>query len=132
MSDLSVAVAEDLAAWLTQGADFDPAPGTVYVTLFDDTGTELDGEFPEARVDTAAGEDWTQSGSYIENDTPISFGVPDADVTGIEDIALYDSASGSTELTRTTLDAAPVDVPAGEIYTFASGQISIDIVDVTE
>lgn len=131
MSDFSVYTAQQVADWMSQGT-VDTAPANVYVTVFDDTGTEQDSNFASARAETTAGTDWDSPGTDFENNTPISLGEASSDVTNIQDVALYDAATGGNELARYQLNDAPFDVSQGTVLSFDTGDLTFDVVDRTE
>jgi len=131
MSDFSTYIADQIADWMSQGT-IDPAPDPVYVALFDDTGTEVSGDFANDRAETAAGTDW----SYIdaeetnfENANLIDFGEATTTVNNIEDVALYDDtlANGGNQLARYTIDDTPFDVAAGTKHQFETGDLEFDV-----
>ena len=131
MSDFSVYTAQQVADFMSQGT-VDAAPSNIYVTLFDDTGTELDGDFQNARVSTAAGSDWDSPDTDFDNANVIDFGEATSDVTNIQDVALYDASTGGNELARYQLDSAPFDVSTGTELKFEAGNLSFDVLDRTE
>jgi hypothetical protein len=131
MSDFSVYTAEQVRDWMSQGTVATP-PGNIYVTVFDDTDTEQSSNFAGARATTAAGTDWATNGTQFENASQITLGEATTDVTNIQDVALYDSATGGNLLARYTLTDAPFDVSDGTVLLWDAGNLSFDIVDRTE
>ena len=132
MSDFSVYTAGQIADWMSQGT-IDAAPANVYVTVFDDTGTERASDFASGgRVSTTAGTDWTITNTAFENGSEGSFGEATVDVTNLQDIALYDASTGGNEIARYTQSGAPFDVSAGTTLAFPSGNITFNVVDRTE
>lgn len=131
MSDFSVYTAEQVVDFMSQGT-VNTAPTDIYVTLYDDTGTELDGDFANARVQTAAGTDWTDNGSSFTNANLIDFGEAGADLTNIQDVALFDAATGGNELARYQLNDAPFDISSGSTLEFAATDLSFDVRDRTQ
>lgn len=132
MSDFSVYTAGQIADWMSQGT-IDAAPSNVYVTVFDDTGTERASDFAAGgRVSTTAGTDWTITNTAFENGSEVSFGEATVDVTNLQDIALFDAATGGNEIARYTQSGAPFDVSAGTTLAFPSGNITFNVVDRTE
>ena len=131
MSDFSVYTATQIRDWMSQGT-VDAAPGNLYVTVFDDTGTEQTSDFAGARATTAAGTDWNTNGTQFENAKQISLGEATADVTNIQDVALFDANTGGNLIARYDLADAPFDVSEGTVLTWDTGNLSFDIVDRTE
>lgn len=134
MSDLSTYLSDELTAWMSQGDAMPTPPDPVYVTLFDDTGTELDGSFQNGRVSVAAGTGFSLVGTNdFENAAEVDFGEATADVT-IQDVALYDSdtAGSNNELARYAIDAAPQNVSTGTRVFFSAGDLNFDVLDRTE
>jgi len=131
MSDFSVYTARQVADWMSQGTVATP-PTDLYVALFDDTNTEVSTDFANNRVQTTTGTDWDSPGTDFDNANQISFGEATTDVTNIEDVALYDSASGGNEIARYTLDDALFDVSDGTVLLFEAGQLTFDVIDRTE
>jgi len=132
MTDFSPYTAQQVADWMSQGT-INAAPSNIWVTLFDDTGTELDGDVANGRVSTTAGTDWDSPGTDFDNAVEIDFGEAQANIT-IQDVALYDSDTGGSnnELARYSIDAAPQDVNSGVRVFFSAGDLSFDVVDNTE
>jgi len=132
MSDFSVYTAGQIADWMSQGT-IATAPANLYVTVFDDTGTERATDFAVGgRVSTTAGTDWTITNTAFENGTEISFGEATADITNLQDIALFDAATGGNEIARYAMGGAPFDVSDGTTLAFPAGNFTFDIVDRTE
>jgi hypothetical protein len=134
MSDFSTYTATQIAEWMSQGT-IDAAPANLYVALFDDTGTEVSGDFANDRPSTAAGTDWNIINTNdFENAAEIDFGEAAVDVSNIQDVALYDDtlASGGNQIARYTLTDAPFDVSAGSRAFFEAAQLSFDVEDTSE
>lgn len=132
MSDFSVYTAEQVADWMSQGTVATP-PTDLYVTVFDDTGTERASDFAVGgRVSTTTGTDWDIVATGFENGAEVSFGEATVDVANIQDIALFDAATGGNEIARYALSGAPFDVSDGTTLAFPAGNISFDVVDRTE
>lgn len=132
MSDLSEYLAGELVDWFSQGNQMPTPPDPVYVTLFDDTGTELAGDLENGRVGLAAGTDWDRVGTDFQNAVEVNFGEALVDIANIEDVALYDAASGGNLLARYTKNDAPTDVSDGTRVFFGAGDLAFDVVDITE
>lgn len=135
MSDLSTYLAGEIVDWFSQGTQMPTPPDPVYVTLFDDTGTELNGDLQNGRVSVAAGTGWneTETGGAFENAAEIDFGDATVDIT-IQEVALYDSgtAGSNNELARYTIDGAPQSVSTGTRVFFPAGDVDFDPLDRTE
>jgi hypothetical protein len=117
---------------MSQGTVATP-PSNLYVALFDGTGTERSSDFASAgRVSTTTGTDWTIVSTGFENANEINFGEASVDVTGLQDIALFDAATGGNEIARYDMTDAPFDVSSGTSLTFTAGKISFDVQDRTE
>ena len=126
-------LAEEIAEWAFDGVDVDTAPGTVHIALFDDTNTEVTGDFANGRVALGSA-DWTEvSATEYENGIDIAFGEASTDVTNIESVAVYDSSTvgAGNELFRGNEDNAPFDVSSGSTYTINSGNLNIDVLEYT-
>lgn len=130
-SDFSVYTAGEVADWMSQGTVSTP-PSTVYVALFDDTNTEVSTDFANNRVAVSAGTGWTIVSTGFENAADVDFGEATVDVNNIQDVALYDAATGGNELARYTITEALFDVASGTIQRFLAGDLSFDVVDRTE
>ena len=136
MSDFSVYTAQQVVDWMSQGT-VATAPTNLYVALFDDTGTEVSGDFLNDRPETTTGADWNETGTNntdFENASAIQFGEATVDVNSIQDVALFDDtlANGGNEIARYPTDNAPFDVAEGSTLTFNAGQLSFDVIDRTE
>jgi len=126
-------LAEEIAEWAFDGVDIDPSPGTVHVAIFDNTDTEVTGDFANGRVAMAT-TDWTElNATEYENSVDIEFGEALVDVNNIESIAVYDSGTvgGGNELFRGLEDDAPFDVAEGSTYTIATGELTVDVLEFT-
>jgi len=132
MSDFSVYTAGQIADWMSQGT-IETAPSDLYVTVFDDTGTERASDFASGgRVSTTTGTGWNIVATGFENANEVSFGEATADVANLQDIALFDAATGGDEIARYNLSGAPFDVSSGTTLAFPAGNISFDVQDRTE
>jgi len=136
MSDLSTYTAQQFVDWMSQGT-IATAPANLYVAVFDDTGTEVSGDFQNDRVATTTGTDWDETGTNntdFENAVAIEFGEASVDVSNLQDVALYDDslANGGNEIARYAMQDAPFDVAAGSTLTFNTGGLSFDVLDRTE
>jgi hypothetical protein len=131
MSDLSVYAANQFNDWLSQGT-IDAAPSNIYVTVFDSGGTELDGDLSNARASTTAGTDWNENGTSFTNANDIDLGEAAVDISNVDEIALYDAATGGNELARYTLADSTFDLSAGTNLIFDAGEIDFDVIDRTQ
>jgi hypothetical protein len=133
MSDFSVYTAEQITDWMSQGS-INTAPADLYITVFDDTGTELDGSLSNARAQTSAGTDWNEDadGTGFENANLISLGEATASLSNIQEVGIFDSATGGNLLARYTLTDAPFDLATGSSIEFKAGELAFDVIDRTE
>jgi hypothetical protein len=138
MSDsLSGYLADQLVNWISKGNAFDSSPGSVYVTLWDDTDTELSSEFPNAREEVpTSGWTVTDSGSgfdsRFENAVNIDFGEANSDVNNISRFAVYDASTGGNLLLTSPIDDSPFDVSSGTKVKFDAGNVSFDAIEYNE
>jgi len=130
MSDFSVFTADEIVNWMSQGTVGTP-PSDLYVTLFDDTGTELDDDLQNGRVQTATGTGWDVTNTSFENAAQIDFGEATADFS-IQEVALFDAATGGNEIARYAIATAPQDITTGTRVFFPAGDLSFDVIDRTE
>lgn len=133
MSDFSVYTSQQFTDWMSQGT-INAAPSDLYITVFDDTNTELSSSLSNARTQTTAGTDWNEDadGGGFTNANLIDLGEATADLTNIEDVAIYDAATGGNEIARYTLTDAPFDLATGSSLEFKAGQLNFDVIDRTE
>jgi len=132
-SDFSTYTAAQVADWMSQGT-IEAPPGELWVTLFDDTGTELDGSLQNGRVQTAAGTDWDiVNTNDFTNNGEIDFGEATEDIT-IHDVAIFDSDTGGSnnELARYAVSTAPDTRSDGTRIFFQAGDLTFDVLDRTE
>ena len=120
---------------MSQGTVATP-PNNLYIALFDDTGTEVSGDFANDRVTTTTGTDWGFSdaeGTNFQNANEINFGAANADVNNIQDVALYDDslANGGNEIARYALDNAPTSIASGSNAIFDTGELEFNVVQRT-
>lgn len=130
MDDFGTDFADEIVEYVTAGTDFPAASGTYYVTLYDDTGTELNGDLQNGRVGVAnAG--WGKNGTAFENASEVNFGDATADIT-VQEFAIKDSdADDATarELYRADVTNAPENFSSGTRIFFAAGELSVDVLD---
>jgi hypothetical protein len=129
---LSTYLATEIIEWLANATDVDPAPGTLYVTVEDDTDTDRSGDFTNAPAGIGSA-NWTTSGTTFQNDTNVNLGESTADVNNIETIAIYDGSDPSTDnlLLETPITNGPFDVADGTVLIFETGDINYDAVEET-
>ena len=135
MSDFSTYTADQIADWMSQGT-IASAPTDLYIALFDDTGTEVSGDFANDRVQTTAGTDWQfidAEETNFENANQIDFGEAATDVNNIQDVAIYDDtlANGGNEIARYALDNAPTSIASGSNAIFDTGELEFNVVQRT-
>ena len=135
MSDFSTYTADQVADWMSQGTVATP-PDPIYIAVFDDTGTEVSGDFQNDRVETAAGTDWSfidAEQTNFKNASAIDFGEAVGDVNNIEDVALYDDTltNGGNEIARYTITDAPFDVADGSKLVFEGGELEFNVIQRT-
>lgn len=121
----------ELLEWAFKATDVDTAPANQYLTVLDSTGTDLAGDFPNARLETAPG-DWTLTDTEVENGGQLSLGEATADVSDITYAALYDASTGGNEIFRTSIQGGPYDVTTGTEFRWAAGGLTFDAVTYDE
>ncbi len=129
-NDFGVDFATDITELFTAGTDI-TAPTTVYVTLYDDAGNELNGDLQNGRVGVTVGSGWDATNTAFENTNEIDFGECTADIT-VQEFALKDSdADDATakEYFRANITDAPQDFADGTRVFFAAGDLDVDILD---
>jgi len=131
MSDFSVYTAEQIRDWMSQGTVATP-PTDLYVTVFDDTDTERSSDLGLARLQTDTGADWNVTNTSFENANQLDLGEATTDINNIEDIALFDAATGGNLIARYTLGDAVFDISEGTNLIFNASEITFDIIDRTE
>lgn len=129
-SDLSVFTATQILEALFKNTDF-TGIANVYVTVYDDTNTELDGSLSGTRAQTAP-TDWTVTDTEIANANVIDLGEATSDISNVTDVALFDAATGGNELARYELTDAPFDLADGTQLSFPVGDLQFDVRDRTE
>jgi len=132
MSDFSAYLAGEITDWMSQNTQLDTPPASLWVTVFDDTDTELDGNLTGARAEVAAPAGWTKVGTNFENANQISLGDASTQLVNVTDVALYDSETGGNEIARYQIQQAPFNVADGSELTFEAGELTFDVVDNTE
>lgn len=134
-NDFGTDFAEDLADYFISGTDVPAPPTDVYVTLYDDTNTEINGDLQNGRVALSVGADIQQGvdATTFENAVEVNFGEATADVT-IQEFALKGSdADDATalEFFRAPITNAPQSFTSGTRVFFAAGDLDVNILDQT-
>lgn len=132
MTDFSPYTAGEIVDWLSQGVDMPAAPATIWVSVLDDTGTELSSSLTSARQGVTAGTGWTKNGTDFENANEITLGEATQDLTNIQEVRLHDSETAGEVLTETTATDAPFDISEGTELVFEPGDIQFDVEDFSE
>jgi hypothetical protein len=134
-NDFGTDFAEELANYFISGTDITAPPTDVYVTLYDDTGTELNGDVSNGRVALSVGGDIQQGGdaTQFENAVEVNFGEATSDIT-VQEFAIKDQdANDATALEyfRADVTNAPQSYTSGTRVFFAVGDLDVDILDQT-
>lgn len=132
MSDFSSYLAGQIADWMSQDSQLDTPPTSLWITVFDDTDTELDANLTGARSEVTNPAGWTLVSTGFENTNQISLGDASTQLQNVTDVALYDAETGGNQIARYTIDQAPFNVANGSELTFEPGELSFDVVDNTE
>lgn len=130
-NDFGADLASELTDYVVDGTDIGAAESTYYVTLYDDTGTELNGSLQNGRVgvDTTA---WSETATTaFDNDSEINFG----EVTGgstitVQEFAIKDiddTDANARVLFRADINNAPQDFADGTRVFFNAGELDVDI-----
>mgnify|MGYP006287665621 CR=1 FL=1 len=132
-NDFGTDFADELTDYIVDGTDIPAAAATYYVTLYDDTGTELNGSFQNGRVAVGTA-DWTETDTNaFENASEINFGENTSGATvTVQEFAIKDSdADDATarELFRADITNAPQDFADGTRVFFPAGDLDVDILD---
>jgi len=128
-NDFSPYTAGEITDWLSQGVDMPTAPTELFVTVFDDTNTELDSSLSNAREGISTSGGWTKTGTAFENTNQVSLGEATANLTNIQDVALYDAATAGNQLARYTISNGPFDLADGSTLVFDPAELSFDVLD---
>jgi hypothetical protein len=129
-NDFATDLANEIVEYVTGGTDIPAASATYYVTLYDDTGTELNGDLQNGRVGVGNAS-WTKNGTAFENASEVNFGDATSDIT-VQEFAIKDSdADDATarELYRADVTNAPESFSNGTRIFFAAGELSVDVLD---
>jgi len=117
---------------LSQGTDAPTAYTDLYVTIFDDTDTELSSNLTNARAAVPTGSGWTVTNTSFENANQIDLGEASTTLENVTDVAIFDAETGGNLLLRGELQEAPFNIANGTSFTFEAGDIDVDIQDFTE
>lgn len=129
--DFGTDFASEIVDYVAGGSAFPAAPGTVYVTLYDGAGNELNADVQNGRVAVSTGTGFTDNGTDFENSSEINFGEATSDIT-VQEVALKDSdaADGTArEFFRAAITNAPQDFATGTRVFLAAGQATFDVLD---
>lgn len=130
-NDFGTDLASELTDYVVDGTDIGAAEATYYVTLYDDTGTELDGSVQNGRVGVGTA-DWTETATTaFENASEISFGEATADIT-VQEFAIKDiddTDANARELFRADITNAPQNFSDGTKVFFQAGDLDVDVLD---
>ena len=129
MSDFSQYLAGEIVDWMSQDTAFDAPPSALYVTVFDDDDTELDGNLTDARAGVSTADGWDLTNTSFENADQISLGDASTELTNVTDVALFDAASDGNVLARYEIEQAPFNVAEGSELSFEAGELSFDVID---
>jgi len=132
--DFGADFAADLTDYLSQGVDLPAAPGTVYITLYDDLGNELNGDLQNGRVAVTTGTGFDEPGATsFENAAEVNFGeVTAGSVITVQEFAIKDSDADdatATEYARANITNAPQEFADGTRVFFSAGELSVDILE---
>jgi hypothetical protein len=130
-NDFAPDFAAELTEYFASGTDITAPPATVYVTLYDGAGNELNADLQNGRVGVTVGSGWTRTNTAFENTNEINFGEALSDIT-VQEFAIKDSdADDATALEyfRADIVDAPQDFAAETRVFFAAGDLDVDILD---
>jgi len=133
MDDFGIDLAEDLTDYIVDGTDIPAASATYYVTLYDDTGTELNGDLQNGRVGVGTA-DWTETdATAFENAAEVDFGEVTATGTiTVQEFAIKDADAtdaNSRVLYRAAITNAPQDFAADTRVFFEAGELDVDVLE---
>ena len=132
-NDFGTDFANELTDYIVDGTNVPNAETTYYVTLYNDSGTELNGDLQNGRVGVGTA-DWTETDSNaFENASEINFGevTAGAGIT-VQEFAIKDTdADDATarELFRADINNAPQDFADNTRVFFEAGDLDVDILD---
>lgn len=129
--------AAELADYFISGTDITAPPSTVYVTLYDDQGNELNASLQNGRVGVSPGAGFSQGAdaTQFENAAEINFGenTSGGQIT-VQEFAIKDQdADDATALEyyRADITNAPENFSDGTRVFFAAGDLSVNVLDQT-
>jgi len=132
-NDFGQDFAAELTEYFTSGTDITPPPATVYVTLYDDLGNELNGDLQNGRVGVTVGSGWTRTNTAFENAAEINFGeVTAGSSITVQEFAIKDTDdtdANALEYFRANITDAPQDFADETRVFFAAGELSVDLLD---
>lgn len=136
-NDFGQDFAAELADYFISATDITAPPATVYVTLYDDTGTELNGSLQNGRVGVSPGTDFQQGAdtTQFENAVEINFGenTSGGQIT-VQEFAIKDQdADDATALEyyRADIQNAPQNFSDATRVFFPTGDLSVNVLDQT-
>jgi hypothetical protein len=132
-NDFGADFASELTDYFVDGTDLPAAEATYYVTLYDDTGTELNGDLQNGRV-AVGNADWTEvDATSFENASEVNFGEVTATSTiTVQEFAIKDiddTDANARELVRADIVDAPQDFAPDTKVFFAAGDLDVDILE---
>jgi len=130
-NDFHPDTASDIVDYISQGTNMPDAPSTVFVSLYDDEGNELNADLQNGRVSTSTPGDWTKTNTAFENSDEINFGETTADIT-VQEVALKDddeADDNTTVYVKGEINDAPEDFATGTEVLFEEGQVTFDVLD---
>lgn len=133
-SDWGADFAAELTDYLSQGVDLPTAPGTVYVTLYDDTGTELNADLQNGRVAVTTGAGFNEpTPTSFENANQVDFGeVTAGSVITVDEFAIKDADADdatATELVRAKITDNPQKFADKTQVFFDPGELTVDVLE---
>lgn len=131
-NDFGKDFAEDLTDYLSQGTNLPTAPGTVYITLYDDTGAELNSSLQNGRVAVTTGTGFNEpTTTSFENANEIDFGEATSDIT-IQEAAIKagDAIDGNTTVyARADVTNAPQSFTTNTRVFYSAGELTFDVLE---
>jgi len=131
-NDFGADFAADLTDYLSQGTDLPTSPGTVYITLYDDAGNELNSSLQNGRVAVTTGTGFNEpTTTSFENANEIDFGEATSDIT-IQEFAIKkgDADDGNTTIyARSDITNAPQDFTTNTRVFFEAGKLTVDVLE---
>jgi len=133
-NDFGSGYAQEIAAQFINGDPVSAPPGTVYVTLYDDTGTELNASLENSRVGVSVPAGWQQGAdpTQFENAVQVDFGEAEGELD-VQEFAIKrnDAVDGSTVIYyRDAIADAPQTFADATQVFFAPGALTVNVLDV--